>query len=44
MTKQELQLIKELLHALRAKCKTDALYNSANRGIEIIDREINNEQ
>jgi hypothetical protein len=43
MTKEELKFIRELLYMLKIKSKTDALYYSAKRGLEIIDREINNE-
>jgi hypothetical protein len=44
LSKEELQLIRELLYMLKIKSKTDAMYNSVMQGLKIIDREINNDQ
>lgn len=46
MTKRELILIRQLLEALKIKCKSDALYTSTMMGINILEREIedSNEQ
>jgi hypothetical protein len=40
MTNKELQYIKQLLEALQRKCKTDNLYFWTCRGLDIINREL----
>ena len=43
MNRIELELIKGLLEVLKRKCKTGELYEQVLIGIEILDREIEEE-
>lgn len=44
ISKEELIKIKNLLEMLRIKCKTDPLYYNTVKGIEIIERELKEQE